>query len=111
MSQSSTKTLDQILAQEKKEDDFLPVFIPELNVSIKIAELRFQDLVEIMREKDPFSKVIKTLLLSWGRADPSVTEKKLAQLPALELSEISNAIAKSIEISTKLMSNSKVKRR
>jgi hypothetical protein len=83
------KTLAEILTEENKARE---VFVPDLNCRIKTYDLKFGDYPALAEEKDPFKLAVKTLLLTWGRADSSVTEENLARLGLVQCTRILEAL-------------------
>jgi hypothetical protein len=83
------KTLAEILTEEDKPR---VVFVPDLNCKIKTYDLKFGDYPSLAEEKDPFKLAVKTLLLTWGRADSSVTEENLARLGLVKCTRILEAL-------------------
>ena len=83
------KTLAEILTEENKARE---VFVPDLKCKIKTYDLRFGDYPALAEEKDPFKLAVKTLLLTWGRADSSVTEENLARLGLTKCTRILEAL-------------------
>jgi len=83
------KTLAEILTEENKPRE---VFVPDLKCKIKTYDLKFGDYPELAEEKDPFKLAVKTLLLTWGRADSSVTEENLARLGLVQCTRILEAL-------------------
>jgi hypothetical protein len=83
------KTLAEILTEEDKPR---VVFVSDLNCKIKTYDLKFGDYPSLAEEKDPFKLAVKTLLLTWGRADSSVTEENLARLGLVKCTRILEAL-------------------
>ncbi len=98
--ESSNKSLDQILADQKPEGNLLDVYIPALHFSIRIAEITFRDLAKLMQQKNTLDQAVGILMATWGKADSTVTKEKLLSLGAFKVAQICNAIAATIEAST-----------
>jgi hypothetical protein len=83
------KTLAEILSEEDKPQE---IFIADLGCKIKAYPLKFGDYPQLVEEKDPFKLAVKTLMLTWGRADASVTEVDLARLGLVKCMRILEAL-------------------
>jgi len=83
------KTLTEILSDDTGPKE---AYVPALNCKIKYHELKFGDYPALAEEKDPFKLAVKTLLLTWGRADSSVTEENLARLGLVKCTRILEAL-------------------
>jgi hypothetical protein len=86
---AKVKTLAEILSEEDKPQE---VFILDLGCKIKAFDLKFGDFSQLAAEKDPFKLAVKTLMLTWGRADSSVTEQDLARLGLVKCIRILEAL-------------------
>ena len=82
------KTLAEILSEDEGPKE---VYIPALGCKIKYHELKFGDYPVLKEITDPFKLAVKTLLLTWGRADPSVTEENLVRFGLAKCSAILEA--------------------
>jgi hypothetical protein len=87
--ESKLKTLSEILADEDAPQE---VVIADLGCTIKAYPLKFGDYPQLAEEKDPFKLAVKTLMLTWGRADSSVTEANLARLGLVKCMRILEAL-------------------
>jgi hypothetical protein len=79
----------------KEDETPREVYVPALDRKIKVCSLQFGDypeLVKLQQEKDAFKIGVKVLLLTWGRADPSVTEESLAHLSLEKVTAILEAL-------------------
>jgi len=83
------KTLSEILSDDPGPKE---AYVPALKCKIKFHELKFGDYPALAEEKDPFKLAVKTLLLTWGRADSSVTEENLARLGLVKCTRILEAL-------------------
>lgn len=86
------KTLQEILADDEKPHE---IYVPDLGIKIQAKELTFGAYPELVDEKDPFERVIKILLGTWGRADSSVTRETLLKLGLVKCTSIMTAITES----------------
>ena len=86
-----------VTAADLMREDETPreIYVPALKRKIKVCELQFGDFPELAKlqaEKDPFKIAVKTLLLTWGRADPTVTEEFLVRLSLTKATAILEAL-------------------
>jgi len=87
--EAKLKTLDELLSEDEGPRE---VFVPDLNCIVKVCPLRFRDYPNLAEEKDPYKLALKTLMLTLGRADPSITEEKLGDLTLVKASRIIEAL-------------------
>ena len=86
-----------VTAAELMQEDEQPreVYIPVLKKKIRVREIQFGDYPELVRlqaEKDAWKISVRTLLLTWGRADPTVTEDFLARFSLKKVIAILEAL-------------------